>query len=105
MDEMKKLFDKLSFQTEMKANVYTGGNLPAGHIDGALEKIKVLCEQDITSFMFAATMRDCGEYGDNEPPILVSLAGPLDELLAGLERLATQIATTVDRHREEEGDE
>ena len=100
--DIKKLIDEIGF--ERVATTYPGGELPPGRIDAALEKLKLLCEQDITSLVFAATMRDTGGQGDNSAPILVSMAGSFDEIMECMDALATNIERVLEQRDKENGD-
>lgn len=101
--DIKKLCEEIGF--DRGATTYPSGGLPSGRIDTSLEKLKLLCEQDITSFVFAATMRDNGGQGENNAPILVSMAGSLEELLECMDALATNIERVVAAQLKEEGGE
>ena len=101
--DIKKMVEEIGF--ERQANVYPSGELPPGRLDTALDKLKLLCEQDITSLVFAATVRDNGGQGDNSAPILVSMAGSLEELLECMDALATNLERVVAAQMKEEGGE
>ena len=101
--DIKKLTEEIGF--ERQATVYAAGGLPSGRIDTALKKLALLCEQDITSFTFAAVMRDSGGQSENSAPIMVSMAGGLEEILECLDALATNVERVIASQKREEGGE